>query len=65
MATIYSIVDSIIYAFSSSFRPLDPKRRVSAITESFSFNKECLMLLILPKRVLFDLSHVSSGERNE
>ena len=25
---IYSIVDSVIHAFSSSFRPVNPKRRV-------------------------------------
>ena len=30
---IYSIVDSIIHAFSSSFRPFDPKRRISNIIE--------------------------------
>ena len=40
---IYSIVDSIIKAFSSSFKPFDPKRRVSTIIESFWFNKEPLM----------------------
>ena len=36
---IYSIVDSITHAFSSSFRPVDPKRRVSIIIESFWLNK--------------------------
>ena len=51
MLIIYSIVDSIIHAFSSSFKPVDPKRRVSTITESFWFNKEHLMLLIFSKRV--------------
>ena len=35
---IYSIVDSIIHAFSSSLRPFDPKRRVSTIIKYFSFN---------------------------
>ena len=48
---IYSIVDSIIHAFSSSLRPFDSKRRVSTIIESFWFNKEGLMLLIFSKRV--------------
>ena len=60
---IYSIVDSIIYAFSSSFRPVDPRRRVSTITESFWFNKERLMLLIFSK-FFFDLSNLSIGERS-
>ena len=32
---IYAIVDSIIKALSSSFKPFDPKRRVSTIFESF------------------------------
>ena len=35
LVIIYSIVDSIIHAFSSSLRPFDPKRRVSAIIETF------------------------------
>ena len=48
---IHSIVDSIIHAFSSSFRPFIPKRRVSTMTESFWFNKERLMLPIFSKRV--------------
>ena len=60
---IYSIVDSIIYAFSSSFRPVDPRRRVSTITESFWLNKERLMLLIFSK-FFFDLSNLSIGERS-
>ena len=47
----YSIVDSIIHEFSSSFRPFDSKSRVSTIIESFWFNKERLMLLIFSKRV--------------
>ena len=34
----YSIVDSIINAFSSSLLPFDPRRRVSTIIESFWFN---------------------------
>ena len=37
---IYSVVDSIINAFSSLFKPFDPKRRVSTINESFWFNKK-------------------------
>ena len=49
---IYSIIDSIIHASSSSFSPFDPKRRVSTIIESFRFNKERLMLLIFSKRAL-------------
>ena len=48
---IYSIVDSIIKAFSLSFKPFDPKRRVSTIIESFWFNKELLMQRIFSKRV--------------
>ena len=32
-------------------RPFDPKRRVSIIIESFWFNIERLMLLILSKKV--------------
>ena len=48
---IYSIVDSIIHAFSSSLTPFDLKRSVSSIVESFWFNKERLMLLIFSKRV--------------
>ena len=51
IAIIYSIVDSIIHAFSSSFRPVDPKRRFSTIIELFWFNKERLMLLTFSKRV--------------
>ena len=47
---IYSIVDSIIHAFSSSFRPFDQKRRVSMIIEPFWFNKERFILLIFSKR---------------
>ena len=31
----YLIVDSIIDAFSLSFRPINPKRRLSTIIESF------------------------------
>ena len=41
---IYSIVDSIILAFSSSLRPFDRKRRVSTISESFLSSKSRLML---------------------
>ena len=37
---IYSIVDSIIHAFPSSFKLVNPKKRVSTIIESFWFNKE-------------------------
>ena len=37
---IYSIVDSIIHAFSSSCKPVNPTKRVSTIIESFWFNKE-------------------------
>ena len=48
---IYSIVDSIIHALSSPFRPVDPKRRVLTVIESFWFNKERLMLLIFSERV--------------
>ena len=48
---IYSIADSIIPVFSSLLRPFDPKRRVSTIIESFSLNKERLILLIFSKRV--------------
>ena len=48
---IYSIVDSIIHAFSSSFRTVDPKRGVSTIIESFWFNKERLKLLVFSKKV--------------
>ena len=34
--------------------------------ESFRFNKERLMLLIFSKRFeIFDLSHLSSGEKSE
>ena len=63
---IYSIVDSIIHAFSSSLRPFDSKRRVSTIIESFWFNKEGLMLpFFFSKRVLIDLFNLSSGERSE
>ena len=40
---IYSTVNSIGKAFSPSFKPFDPKRRVSTIIESFWFNKEPLM----------------------
>ena len=36
---IYSIVDSIIHAFCSSFRPVDPKRRVSTIIDRFGSAK--------------------------
>ena len=32
---MYSIVDSIIHAVSSSVRAFDPKRRVTAMIESF------------------------------
>ena len=48
---IYSIVDSIINAFSSSIRSLDPRRRVSTMIESFWLNKESLMLQFFSKRV--------------
>ena len=51
VAIMYSIVDSIINAFSSSLRQFDPKRRVSTIIESFSFHKERLRLLLLSTRV--------------
>ena len=34
---IYSIVDSVIHALSSPFRPVDPKRRVLTVIESFWF----------------------------
>ena len=62
---MHSIVDSIINAFSSLLRSFDPKRRVSPLVESFSFNTERLMLLILSKRVrFFYLSNLSSGERS-
>ena len=37
VVVIYSIVGAIIHVFSSSFRPFDPKRRVSTIIESFWF----------------------------
>ena len=49
--SVFVVVDSVIHAFSSSFRPVDPKRRVSTIIESFWFNKERLMLLIFSKIV--------------
>ena len=67
MVIIYSIVDSIIHAFSLSFRPFDPKKRLSTITESFWFNKERLMLRlnVFQKEFFFDLSNLSSGERSE
>ena len=42
---IYSIVDSIIHAFSSSMRPFDPKKRVFTTLESFWYNEEHLMLI--------------------
>ena len=42
----YSIVDSIINAFSWPLQPFNPKRRASTIIESFWFNKAHLMLLI-------------------
>ena len=42
---IYSIVDSIIHAFSSSMRPFDPKKRVFTTIESFWYNEEHLMLI--------------------
>ena len=48
---IYLIADFIMHAFSSSFRPFDPRRRVSTIIESFWFNKEQLMLLISSRRI--------------
>ena len=65
MVIIYSIVDSVIHAFSSSFRAVDLKRRVSTIIESFWFNKERLMLLIFSKKYFFfDLSNLRSGERS-
>ena len=48
---IYSTVDSFIHAFSSSFRLVDPKRRVSTTIESFWFNKKRLMLKNFSKRV--------------
>ena len=48
---IYLIADFIIHAFSSSFRPFDPRRRVYTIIESFWFNKEQLMLLICSRRI--------------
>ena len=47
---IYSVVDSTRNAFSLSLRPFDPKRNVVTIAESFWFNKECLMLLILSEK---------------
>ena len=53
MIVIYSIIDSIIHAFSSSLRLFDPERRVSTIIESFGFNKERLMLLFFSKIVFF------------
>ena len=65
MVVIYSIVGSIIHVFSSSFRPFDPKRRVSTIIESFRFNKERLMLLIFQKEFFFDFSNLIGGERSE
>ena len=34
---IYLVVDSIIYAFSSSFKPFNPNRRVSTIIETLLF----------------------------
>ena len=49
VVTIYSIVDSIIDAFSLSLIPFDPKRRVCSITESCWFNKERLMLTSFSK----------------
>ena len=42
---IYSIVDSIIHAFSSSMGPFDPKKRVFTTIESFWYNEEHLMLI--------------------
>ena len=48
---IYSIVNTVIHAFSSSFKSFDPKRRVPTTIEPFWLNKERLMLLISSKRV--------------
>ena len=53
MVIMYSIIGSIINVFSSSLKPFDTKKKVSTIIESFWFNKERLMLLILSKRVFF------------
>ena len=61
---MYSIIDSIINVFSSSLKPIDTKKKVSTIIESFWFNKERLMLLILSKSFFLDLSNLSSGERS-
>ena len=61
---MYSIIDSIINVFSSSLKPFDTKKKVSTIIESFWFNKERLMLLILSKSFFLDLSNLSSGERS-
>ena len=61
MVITYSIVDSIIDAFCLSFRPINPKRRLSTIIESFWFNKE----IIFQREFFFDLSSLSSGKRSE
>lgn len=51
VVTMYSIVDSVINAFSASLLPFDPKMNVSTIVESYWPNKERYILLILLKRV--------------
>ena len=56
MVLIYSIVDFIIHALSSSLRPFDGKRRVSAITESF----RPVSTFDVTKEFFFELSNLSS-----
>ena len=62
---MYSIVDSVIIAFSLLLRSFNPKRNVSTIVTSLWFNKECLMLPIFSKSVFFSyLNNLISGERS-
>ena len=58
---IYSIVDFIIHALSSSLRPFDGKRRVSALIESF----RPVSMSDVTKEFFFELSNLSSVERSE
>ena len=56
----YSIVVSVINAFSSSLRPFNQKRNVSTITETFS---ETSTKIILLKKVFLEISQ-NSQETN-